>query len=79
MARHLGADGLLGCAAEVYGEIVDDLSLADRITIASMATEMGGITILFAPSRAVLDYCRQASGRDWPAARRRPRRASTGP
>ncbi len=67
MARHLGADGLLGCAAEVYGDIVDDLAVADRITIASMATEMGGITILFAPNRSVLEFCRHASGRDWPA------------
>ena len=67
MARRLGADGLLGCAAEIYGDIVDDLALADRITIASMATEMGGITILFAPNRAVLDFCREAAGREWPA------------
>jgi 3-isopropylmalate/(R)-2-methylmalate dehydratase large subunit len=67
MARHLGADGLLGCAGEVYGEVVDSLSVADRITIASMATEMGGITILFAPNAAVLAFCRQASGHDWPA------------
>lgn len=67
MAQDLGAAGLLGCAAEIYGDVVDGLSVADRITIASMATEMGGITILFAPNRAVLDFCRQASGHPWPA------------
>ncbi|UCB59574.1 MAG: homoaconitate hydratase [Thermoplasmatales archaeon] len=42
-----GANGLLGYAAEIYGEYVDSLSLDGRITIASMATEMGGIILLF--------------------------------
>ncbi len=65
MARQLGAAGLLGCAAEVTGDIVAGLSLADRVTIASMATEMGGITLLFAPNEAVLDFCRAAAGREW--------------
>jgi len=65
MAADLGAAGLLGCAAEVTGEIVDGLGVSDRVTIASMATEMGGITILFAPNQAVLDYCAAAAGRPW--------------
>ena len=65
MAAELGAAGLLGCAAEVYGDIVEKLGVADRITIASMATEMGGIIILFTPNQAVLDFCREASGHDW--------------
>jgi 3-isopropylmalate/(R)-2-methylmalate dehydratase large subunit len=47
MLRQLGADGLLGYAAEMYGEYVDSLSLDGKITIASMATEMGGIILLF--------------------------------
>lgn len=42
-----GANGLLGYAAEIYGEYIDSLPLDGRITIASMATEMGGIIILF--------------------------------
>lgn len=42
-----GANGLLGFAAEIYGEYIDSLPLDGRITIASMATEMGGIIILF--------------------------------
>ncbi|MFP4623681.1 MAG: aconitase/3-isopropylmalate dehydratase large subunit family protein [Gemmatimonadota bacterium] len=57
-----GANGLLGYAAEVYGDIVDELSLASRITISSMATEMGGIIALFPPNQAVLEYCGRASG-----------------
>ncbi len=50
MLQDLGANGLLGFAAEIYGDYVDSLSLDGRITIASMATEMGGIIILF-PSK----------------------------
>jgi 3-isopropylmalate/(R)-2-methylmalate dehydratase large subunit len=65
MAAELGAAGLLGCAAEVYGDFVDELGVADRVTIASMATEMGGITILFTPNQDVLDFCEKASGRKW--------------
>ncbi len=61
MTRQLGANGLLGCSAEITGDIVGDLDLASRITIASMATEMGGITALFSPNDQVLRYCRQVT------------------
>ena len=50
MLQDLGANGLLGYAAEIYGGYIDDLSLDGRITIASMTTEMGGIILLF-PSK----------------------------
>jgi len=56
MAQGLGANGLLGYVAEIYGEYVDTLSLDERITISSMATEMGGISILFPTNKAVLDF-----------------------
>jgi 3-isopropylmalate dehydratase small subunit len=56
MLKHLGANGLLGYAAEIYGDYVDDLSLDGRITIASMATEMGGIILLFPPNDKVIDF-----------------------
>jgi 3-isopropylmalate dehydratase small subunit len=45
--KEIGANGLLGYAAEIYGNYINDLSIDGRITIASMATEMGGIIILF--------------------------------
>ncbi|MBN2066607.1 MAG: homoaconitate hydratase [Candidatus Thermoplasmatota archaeon] len=47
MLEVFGANGLLGYAGELYGEYVDSLSLDGKITIASMATEMGGIILLF--------------------------------
>jgi len=47
LLQDLGANGLLGFAAEIYGDYVDGLSLDGRITIASMTTEMGGLIVLF--------------------------------
>lgn len=61
--RRLGANGLLGFAAEFTGDAVESLDLAGRITMASMATEMGGIISLFSPNEAVLAHCVRASGR----------------
>ncbi len=61
--RRLGARGLLGRAAELAGPAVEHLSLAGRITMASMATEMGAIAALIEPSEEVLDFCRRASRR----------------
>ncbi|TFH66463.1 MAG: homoaconitate hydratase, partial [Gemmatimonadales bacterium] len=62
LVKQLGANGLLGFSAEIYGEAADGLDLASRITISSMATEMGGIIALFPPNREVLDFCTEASG-----------------
>lgn len=56
MLRYFGANGLLGYAVEMYGEYVDDLSLDGRITMASMATEMGAIIMLFPPNRKVITF-----------------------
>lgn len=64
MLRQLGAAGLLGRAAEITGDLVDEFGVASRITIASMATEMGGIIALFAPNEAVLAHSRRATGRE---------------
>ncbi len=47
LLQEFGANGLLGYSAEIYGEYVNGLSLDGRITIASMATEMGAIIIIF--------------------------------
>jgi 3-isopropylmalate dehydratase small subunit len=55
MLRQLGANGLLGYAAEMYGDYVSSLSLDGKITIASMATEMGGIIILFPSENITAD------------------------
>jgi len=56
LIKEFGASGLLGYAAEFHGNISDALKLSDRITIASMATEMGGIIALFPPNNDVISY-----------------------
>ncbi len=56
MAKELGANGLLGYSAEITGDIVDSMGLADRITISSMITEMGGIIGFFHPNKEVMDF-----------------------
>ncbi len=61
--KHLGANGLLGYAAEFYGPAVESLSLSGRVTVASMATEMAGIISLFPPNDEVRDFCSKVCGR----------------
>ncbi|MFA5123418.1 aconitase/3-isopropylmalate dehydratase large subunit family protein [Zavarzinia sp.] len=61
--RHFGANGLLGVAAEFGGPAMDALGLAGRITVSSMATEMGAIIVLFPPSREVIEHCRATGAR----------------
>ncbi|MFA6125961.1 MAG: aconitase/3-isopropylmalate dehydratase large subunit family protein [Bacteroidales bacterium] len=58
-----GANDLLGYSVELYGDSIDQLTLDERITIASMGTEMGVITLLFTPNKQVLDYCSDKAGR----------------
>jgi 3-isopropylmalate dehydratase small subunit len=62
MTKELGANGLLGYAAEIYGEYIDSLSFDGRITIASMATEMGGIIILFPPNDEISKFYKETFG-----------------
>jgi 3-isopropylmalate/(R)-2-methylmalate dehydratase large subunit len=57
LLKLFGANSLLGYSIEMYGPSVDNLNLDDRITISSMATEMGAIIILFPPSNEVIEYC----------------------
>lgn len=58
LLRIYGANTLLGYSIELYGESVDRMTLDERITIASMATEMGAIIILFPPTEEIVSYCR---------------------
>lgn len=54
-----GANSLLGYSVEIYGNAASMLTLDDRITISSMATEMGAVIILFPPSDEIIKYCRK--------------------
>jgi 3-isopropylmalate/(R)-2-methylmalate dehydratase large subunit len=60
----LGASGALGCAIEYYGEAIEALELPGRITLASMATEMGAIISFIPPSGEIMEYCRKRAGQE---------------
>jgi len=63
LLKNFGANKLLGCSVEVYGEEVDKFTLDERITISSMATEMGAIIIFFPPSKEIISFCEKNTGR----------------
>jgi|TARA_B100001971_G_C18258150_1_gene584062 3-isopropylmalate dehydratase small subunit len=63
LLHKFGANSLLGMAVEFYGYEVDKLTLDERITIASMGTEMGVIILLFPPNDEVIQYCEKSTGR----------------
>ncbi len=67
LLQKTGAAGLLGFAAEVYGSVADEMNLAERITLASMATEMAGIIIFFTPNQGVLGELKDLTGKDYEA------------
>lgn len=58
-----GANSLLGYSIELYGQSIEELSLDQRITISSMATELGAIALLIPPSEEVLEYCSLKAGK----------------
>ena len=66
--RQFGASGLLGLAGEYYGDAVDALSLDGRVTVASMATEMGGIITFFPPTADVVQHSKRAGASVAPVA-----------
>jgi 3-isopropylmalate dehydratase small subunit len=53
---NFGANSLLGFSVEIYGKAAEKMTLDQRITISSMATEMGAIIILFPPSIRIIKY-----------------------
>lgn len=67
LLNHFGANKLLGYAVELYGDVVDQLTLDERITIASMATEMGAIILLFTPTSQILSDLKQKTGKSFAA------------
>jgi len=60
--RELGSAGALGKVIEFSGSGTDTLSLSGRITIASMATEMGAIAAFLPVSGPIASYIEKRSG-----------------
>ncbi len=53
----------MGYSVEIYGEEVNKFTLDERITISSMATEMGAIIVLFPPNDEIIKYAEERSGK----------------
>jgi 3-isopropylmalate/(R)-2-methylmalate dehydratase large subunit len=60
--RRLGSAGALGRVIEFAGHGAEHLSLSGKITLASMATEMGAIAAFLPVDRKTLSYLRTRSG-----------------
>ena len=58
----LGAGGMDFLAVEFVGETIDSSSLADRITLCSMITEMSGKVPLIMPNGEVLEWLVERAG-----------------
>jgi len=54
--KKLRTDGALNRAIEFSGTTVDAMTLAERITMASMVTEMSGEVGLFVPNQQTIDF-----------------------
>jgi len=69
LLHRFGANSLLGYSVEMAGPAAAELTLDERITIASMGTEMGAITLLFTPTPAVLAELEKRSGKRFQSVR----------
>jgi homoaconitate hydratase family protein len=56
IVKQVGTSGALNRAIEFRGEVIDRMNLAERITIASMVTEMSGDVGFITPSDEVIDF-----------------------
>jgi 3-isopropylmalate/(R)-2-methylmalate dehydratase large subunit len=65
LLKIFGANSLLGYSIELSGKCLERMTLDDRMTISSMATEMGAIIILIPPSDEIIEYCRQNAVKDF--------------
>ncbi|MBF0547806.1 MAG: 3-isopropylmalate dehydratase large subunit [Candidatus Riflebacteria bacterium] len=59
----LGSNGALGLSMEYEGAVINELDLAGRITLASMATEMGAIISFISPDKKIIDFLSTRSGK----------------
>ncbi|MBN2278973.1 MAG: 3-isopropylmalate dehydratase large subunit [Candidatus Marinimicrobia bacterium] len=54
---------LLGFSVELYGNVIDGMTLDERITIASMGTELGAIILLFPPGQKTIEELLAITGK----------------
>jgi len=58
----VGADGATYMAIEYHGEVVENMSVSDRMCLCNMAIEMGAKTGLVPPDEKTLRYVRKRAG-----------------
>ncbi|MFH2142660.1 MAG: aconitase/3-isopropylmalate dehydratase large subunit family protein [Bacteroidota bacterium] len=58
-----GANKLLGYSVEFYGHAIEKLSLDERVTLASMGTEMGAIILIIPPSDDIIRNSEKVTGK----------------
>ena len=63
--RKLGVDGARYRAVEFTGEVISELSMADRFTICNMAIEAGAKFGVIAPDEVTIDYVNKHSNRSF--------------
>ena len=68
----IGVEGALYKAIEYAGEVVENLPIADRFTLANMAVEAGAKNGIVAPDDATRDYLKGKVNRDYPMYRSDP-------
>lgn len=62
LLNEFGANSLLGYSVELYGEAIESLTLDERVTIASMGTEMGAIIIMIPASDEIIAHSEKVTG-----------------
>lgn len=63
LLAQFGANSLLGYSVELYGEAIDELTLDERVTIASMGTEMGAIIVMIPANDEIIAHSKKVTGR----------------
>jgi homoaconitate hydratase family protein len=66
MLRVMGVDGANYRAVEYTGELVEQMSVSERLTLCNMAIEMGGKAGIIAPDETTRAWLRGRTDRDYP-------------
>lgn len=64
IVKQIGTSGALNRAIEFTGETIDRMDLAERITIASMVTEMSGDVGFVVPDAEIIQYISKRTGQE---------------
>lgn len=61
----IGVDGALYLAMEFEGDIIDELPMSDRFTMANMAIEAGAKSGIFSPDKVTKKYVKDRANREY--------------